>query len=1143
MLYIHLKVRTHYSLGASTIEAKELAAKAVELNMPAIGVADFDNLYGCLEFSKTVLGVGVQPIIGCTLSLADIPQNPNKIALPAKNLLTLYAKNETGYNNLLKIVSYAYLKAASNEAPHTTIQRISEYNEGLLCLSGSVDTEIFKRITENRIDEATASLRHLKDIFADRFYLEITRHNTPDELAVEEHLLNLAYDTNTPIVAVNDVRFLNSSMFEATDALVCISDGTFIADEKRFHLSREYRLKSQKEMLELFRDIPEAINNTCIIAERCAIKSPSRAPILPSYEGSEGRSETEEFIYQSQQGLKFRLETEVLPTCISEEEKKAKIKLYNDRLDFEIAVITRMKFAGYFLIVSDFIRYAKEQNIPVGPGRGSGAGSIVAWSMLITELDPIRFGLLFERFLNPDRVSMPDFDIDFCQDRREEVIHYVQEKYGIERVAQIITFGKLQARAVLRDVGRVMQLPYGQVDRVCKLIPANPANPVDLPQALEIEPLIKQAMSEDPYVDQMVKLGLQLEGVNRNSSTHAAGLVIGDRPLEQLVPMYRDPKSEMPVIQFNMKYAEEAGLVKFDFLGLKTLTVIQKAVDLANERKSIGQKLDIKHIPLNDKATFEMLGRGDSVGVFQIESSGMRDTLKRMRPDTIEDIIALISLYRPGPMENIPTYIACKHGLQQPDYPHIATEETLKETFGVIIYQEQVMQIAQVLAGYTLAEADLLRRAMGKKIKAEMEAQREIFATKAAETGIVAKKKAAEIFDLIAKFASYGFNKSHAAAYGLISYQTGYLKANYPVEFMVANMNYEINDTDKLATFIIDSRRMGITVLPPDVNKSESLFSIEELEGRLAIRYGLSAIRNVSGKATEELVRIRKEGGEYTSLSNFAARLGKTLNQRMMEFLIKAGALECLETNRRSLHESLDIILGFASSAHETRNDTQVSLFGDILSEESSSLDSHNRVTLRSAADYSDSTKLTQEFDAIGFYLTRHPLDEYSEALGIAGYRDFATFSTKLTEAFGEVRGAGVILQSKFKTSKKGRFAFADISDLSGSFEVSIYDEFIIDRQRDILNAGTTIAFEADAKRDEGGIRVIIKKIYPIQDAMKRIIMPPRKFSIKNTHELKAAINEASHITNRKLTFEITTAKGHIVIIDVPERKKIAMAA
>jgi DNA polymerase-3 subunit alpha len=733
-----------------------------------------------------------------------------------------------------------------------------------------------------------------------------------------------------------------------------------------------------------------------------------------------------------------------------------------------------MGFAGYFLIVADFIQWAKRAGIPVGPGRGSGAGSVVAWALTITDLDPLRWGLLFERFLNPERVSMPDFDVDFCQDRRDEVIRYVQRKYGRDRVAQIITFGKLQARAVLRDVGRVLGMPYGQVDRLCKLVPNNPAHPVTLEQAIAGEPLLRQQQETDESVARLIEIALRLEGLYRHASTHAAGVVIGDRPLSELVPLYRDPRSDMPVTQFNMKWVELAGLVKFDFLGLKTLTVLARCLELLAKR---GVALDLAALPLDDRPTFELLSHGDTVGVFQLEGAGMRDTLKKLRPDRFEDIIAVVSLYRPGPMENIPRYIAVKHGDEQPDYLHPRLEPILRETFGIMIYQEQVMQIAQVLAGYSLGGADLLRRAMGKKIQSEMDAQRQQFVTGATERG-VERARAELIFDQMAKFAGYGFNKSHAAAYALVAYQTAYLKANHPVEFLAASMTLDLGNTDKLAHFRPELDRLGIRLLPPDINRSEVTFAVETdpKTGRPAIRYALAAVKGVGAQAMADIVAERTRNGPFRDLFDFAARLDtKSFNRRQFESLVKAGAFDGLDPNRRQCFEAAELLLRQASRAAEERESRQENLFAGIDRSFTA------RPSLPLVADWPPVEKLQHEFDAIGFYLSAHPLDPYGQSLQRAGILRWVDLPAALAaNAATRFRLAGIVIGRKERTSSRGsRFAFVQFSDNSGAFEVTVFSE-VLAQSRTLLDSGQPLIVTVDVRREEDSLRLTAQKIEPV---------------------------------------------------------------
>ncbi len=742
-------------------------------------------------------------------------------------------------------------------------------------------------------------------------------------------------------------------------------------------LTPEHYFRPAAEMRALFADLPEACDNTLVIARRCAFIPQSRKPILPAFPLPEGADEESALREAARAGLVARLAAAGMM-------RTGRSQPYRERLEFELDMIVSTGFAGYFLIVADFIQWAKRQGIPVGPGRGSGAGSVVAWSLTITDLDPLRFGLLFERFLNPERVSMPDFDIDFCQDRRDEVIRYVQQKYGRDRVAQIITFGKLQARAVLRDVGRVLGMPYGQVDRICKLVPNNPAHPVSLEKAIAGEPQLQEQRDSDETVARLLTIALKLEGLYRHASTHAAGVVIGDRPLAELVPLYRDPRSDMPATQFSMKWVELAGLVKFDFLGLKTLTVLARCLDLLAAR---GVALDLATLPLDDRASFELLSRGDTVGVFQVEGQGVRDMLKKLRPDRFEDIIAVVSLYRPGPMENIPRYIAVKHGEEAPDYLHPALEEILKETHGIMIYQEQVMQIAQVLAGYTLGGADLLRRAMGKKIQSEMDAQRQQFVEGAAARG-VGRPRAELIFDQMAKFAGYGFNKSHAAAYALVAYQTAFLKANYPVEFMAASMTLDLGNTDKLAHFRQELGRLGIALLPPDINRSLVAFGVEPdlKDAKPAIRYALAAVKGVGEQAMRDLVLERAANGPFKDLFDFALRLdAKSFNRRQFENLVKAGAFDSLNPNRAQTFAAAEQLLRQASRAAEERQDGQESLFAGIATSGFAA-----RPSLPVVPDWPDVERLQNEFDAIGFYLSSHPLDPYGKSLERAGILSYA---------------------------------------------------------------------------------------------------------------------------------------------------------
>lgn len=829
-MFIPLRNHTTYSLCKGAIKIPEIVERASAYKLPALGIMDCQNLFAALEFSSACKKAGIQPILGCEMLINfDDGSRKNLSNADVENalaLMPLIARNQQGYENLMYLVSHSFLNRQSGISPHISFDLLKEKSAGLIALSGGVEGSIGMLLNQDQDKKAEELIGEFSQIFPGNFYIEITRHQTKLEEKLEAKFIDLALKHSLPLVATNDVYFLTEEMHEAQDILTCVGEGKlfFAADRKK--ISPQQYFKNQEALEALFSDIPEAIENTVNIAKKCHIMAFERPPTLPKFSNEKDFDEAEELKKQASEGLKIKLARKFELEKTSSEKQKELEAQYFARLDFELSVITKMNFCGYFLIVSDFIKWAKNNEIPVGPGRGSGAGSIAAWSLQITDLDPIRFGLLFERFLNPDRVSMPDFDIDFCQSRRDEVIDYVQSKYGKDYVAQIITFGKLQARAVLKDVGRVLQMPYNQVDRICKLIPFNAIEAVTLEKAIEMDKDLQQAIKEDPQVTKLVDIGLKLEGLNRHASTHAAGVVIGDKPLHEICALYNDEGSTMPAVGYSMKYAENAGLVKFDFLGLKTLTTIFEAVKLIEKTRGI--KIDISNLKLDDQETFRMLATGDSIGVFQIESSGMRSVLRQMKADKIEDIIALISLYRPGPMDNIPTYIRRKHGEEKINYPHPLLEVCLKETYGVIVYQEQVMEIARVLAGYSLGAADLLRRAMGKKIKEEMDQQRAIFVQGAMKNN-VPEKQAGEIFDLVDKFAGYGFNKSHAAAYALISYQTAYLKAHFLPEFLTASINLEIDNTDKINIFLQVAKSHGIPVLPPSLNESEAYFSVEKI--------------------------------------------------------------------------------------------------------------------------------------------------------------------------------------------------------------------------------------------------------------------------------------------------------------------------
>jgi DNA polymerase III subunit alpha len=1073
--FIHLRVHTAYSLSSGAITVKDLAARCRAEHMPAVAITDTGNLFGALEFATACAAAGVQPIIGCEVALRPRDERGRAAGSPLRAMaepdrLVVLVQSETGYSNLLALLSRSFLDGDGAAEPTVSLADLAAANDGLICLTGGPKGPVGRLLAEGQDEAAEGVLAELRNAFPGRLYVELMRHGGNEEARSEPGLVDLAYRHDLPLVATNDAYFPDRDFYEAHDALLCIAQGKAVADSDRERLTPHHYFRSAEEMREVFADLPEACDNTLVIARRCAFIPQPRQPILPAFPTVDGETEEAALRRAALTGLGGRLARLGIDGAVAQP--------YRVRLDFELGTIIQMGFAGYFLIVADFIQWAKREGIPVGPGRGSGAGSVVAWALTITDLDPLRFGLLFERFLNPERVSMPDFDIDFCQDRRDEVIRYVQQKYGRDRVAQIITFGKLQARAVLRDVGRVLAMPYGQIDRLCKLVPNNPAHPVALEKAIAGEPALQQARDGDESVARLIEISLKLEGLYRHASTHAAGVVIGDRPLVELVPLYRDPRSNMPVTQFNMKWVELAGLVKFDFLGLKTLTVLTRCLELLAAR---GVMLDLANLPLDDRPTYELLARADTVGVFQVEGAGVRDMLKRLRPDRFEDIVAANALYRPGPMENIPRYIAVKHGEEQPDYLHPALEGILKETYGVMTYQEQVMQIAQVLAGYTLGSADLLRRAMGKKIPAEMEAQRQLFFDGAVVRG-VDRARAELIFDQMAKFAGYGFNKPHAAAYALITYQTAYLKANYPVEFMAASMTLDLGNTDKLNVFRQELARLGIRLLPPDINRSQPGFAVEAdpTTGKPAIRYALAAVKGVGEQAMVELVRERDRNGRFKDLADFARRLdAKSFNRRQFESLARAGAFDPINPNRAQTLAAAELLLRQASRAAEDRESRQESLFGAIDPAFAP------RPSLPLVEDWPAVEKLQQEFAAIGFYLSSHPLDAYGKSLERAGILRCADLPAALAaNSATRFRLAGIVVGRKERTSARGnRFAFAQMSDPSGVFEVTLFAE-MLSQVRGLFASGQPLVVTVDVRSEEDSLRLTAQKIEPLDDVV-----------------------------------------------------------
>jgi DNA polymerase-3 subunit alpha len=1057
------------------MEPKTIAERAAGLGFPAVALTDRNGLYGAMPFSAACIAKGVQPIIGAMLALA----RPDDIGGGGCDWLALLAKDEEGYANLSKLVSAAHLDRPVTEQPHVALDALRAQNEGLIALTGGADGALTRLLGEGQGPAAELYADRLQAMFGDRLYVELSRRGDALEEAAESALIELAYARGLPIVATNPAAYADPSFHAAHDAMLCIAHSAYVEEAARVTSSSETWLKDGAAMAALFADLPEALANSVVVAQRCAVAAPERKPILPRLSDNED----EQLRADARAGLAERLANIPLETSGSQED----FEPYRSRLEYELEVITSMGFASYFLIVADFIKWAKANDIPVGPGRGSGAGSVVAWALTITDLDPIPLGLLFERFLNPERVSMPDFDIDFCETHRDKVITYVQSKYGRDRVAQIITFGRLKARAVLKDTGRVLQMSYGQVDRLAKLIPNHPTDPWTLERCLGrardkqggalpgVPELIAQYRG-DPDVKRLIDLAMKLEGLPRHASTHAAGVVIGDRPLNELVPLYRDPRSDMPVTQFDMKYVEAAGLVKFDFLGLKTLSVLKEGQRLLAAQ---GVDVDYTSLPWDDPAVYELLQRGDTVGVFQLESEGMRRTLAGVRPTGFGDIIALVSLYRPGPMDNIPLFGDRKNGRAELAYPHPLLEGVLGETYGIFVYQEQVMEAARVLAGYSLGDADLLRRAMGKKIQSEMDAQRARFVEGCAANAIE-PAKANELFDLIDKFAGYGFNKSHAAGYALIAYQTAWLKAHHRAEFYAASMSFDMALTDKLGLFVEDMRRGGIECLPPDINASQAAFTVEGS----AVRYALGALKNVGEKAMEALAEERERGGAFRSLEDFAARIDpRMLNRRQLESLAAAGAFDSLGHDRARLFAAAETILAHAASAHEQRTSGQAGLFGGDSGEQPP-------IRLPRDASWTLAERMAAERDAFGFYYSAHPVDAHRHLLDAHKVRSFAELAEiRMEEGQRTVATmAGLVEEARWRTSARGRrYMLATLSDRSGQFVVSAFDDDACAALEAAakVSACALLTVELDRRAGDELPRVTVRKLEQL-DALAR---------------------------------------------------------
>ena len=1085
----HFKLHTQYSICEGAIKIEDLEKFCKSNKIKTLGISDTSNLCGVLQFSEILSKSKTHPIIG------------TQIKFKHKDLLGLVpiiAKNELGYKNIVKLSSNSYLKHKEFNEAFCDFSDLTANKDGLIITLGSLNSLVGELFNKDRLSEIKEIYLFLKNLLGNNFYIEIQRHEDINEKNLENFNLNISKELNIPIIASHEVYYLDQDLYTAHDALMCIGSKDYINNKNRLKLSRNHYLKNDNEMRQLFFDLPEALENNFNLSTRCSYRPVTSKPLLPNI-GSKYNFTADEILKkEAEEGLKDRL--------INNQDISDQYKLndYKERLKHEITIICKMNYASYFLIVSDYIKWAKKNDIPVGPGRGSGAGSLVAWCLSITDVDPIKFDLIFERFLNPDRISMPDFDIDFCEEKRDLVFEYLKNKYP-GSVAHIITFGKLKARMVIRDVGRVMGLPYGFVDSICKMIPFDPSRPMNLKQCISSEPKLQKLIKEDKRVERLIDLSLKLEGLNRNFATHAAGVVIADKKLSESVPLYRDPSSDLllPSTQFDMYSAENAGLIKFDFLGLKTLTVINKTQSLIRNKL---KNFDIKKIKFDDQKVYDLLSTGKTVGLFQLESSGMREALTQMKPNQLEDIIALVALYRPGPMSNISIYNDCKHGKREPDYLHPKLEKILKPTYGVIIYQEQVMQIAQILSGFSAGEADLLRRAMGKKKRAELERQKSRFVEGAYKNGI-SKDIAAGIFLKIEPFAEYGFNKSHAAAYAIIAYQTAYLKTHFPEEFFAASMSMELSNQKKLSEFCEEIKRLKINIIRPDINQCFADFHSENNN----FYYALGAIKNVGHESVSNIIKERNKNGEFKSISDFLYRINpKDINKLQLEGLTKAGAFDSIINNRRSFYDSIPNIILKSKNIFENKIQNQTELFSIDESNE-------NEKIVKLQPEWHFQEKMLREFETIGFYLSDHPLNQYKDIFNeynISKYSEFITNNNKL-----ESMVAATILKVQEKKTQKGTsYAIIKFSDLGGIFELFVFsDVFELNRQNIKEGKSVIVTLSKNLNEADQRIKTNVKKIIPLDNILNKPI-----------HNLKILIN---NIDDLDVLSKILNNKGDVVVL------------
>ena len=1092
----HIKIHTQYSICQGAIKIDQLKDFCKKNKLKSLGISDSHILSGALEFSESLSSVGTQPIIGTQIFFKF---------KEFTGFIPLIAKNIVGYKNIIELSSKSYLENSDTTDPYCDFDDLLNKSSGIIVLTGSIKCLLGNLFNKGLFNEIDDIISKLSKSFPDDFYIEIQRHNDLNEKEFENFNLNISKKFNLPIIASNEVYYLDQNMFEAHDALMCIGEKKYVNDSNRLKLSNQHYFKSSDEMIQLFSDLPEALENNFRLPYRCSFRPLPSKPILPSI-SVKNKNTNDLLIYESEEGLNEKFK-KIFKVEKNDLDKNNDYKNYKQRLKHEIKIIIEMNYAGYFLIVSDYIKWAKKNNIPVGPGRGSGAGSLVAWCLSITDIDPIKFNLIFERFLNPDRISMPDFDIDFCEEKRDLVFKYLTEKYR-DSVAHIITFGKLKARMVIRDVGRVLGLPYGFIDSICKMIPFDPSRPMSLKECINVEPRLQKLIHEDKRVDRLINLSLKLEGLNRNVATHAAGVVIADKKLTEIVPLYKDNSSDLllPSTQFDMYSAENAGLIKFDFLGLKTLTVIDKTQKLINSKDP---NFKIENINFEDQKVFDLLSSGKTVGLFQLESSGMKDALINMKPNRLEDIIALVALYRPGPMSNIPIYNECKHRKREPDYLHPKLEEILKPTYGVIIYQEQVMQIAQKLSGFTAGEADILRRAMGKKKRAELEKQKQRFVEGAFKNGI-SKDIAAGIFLKIEPFAEYGFNKSHAAAYAVIAYQTAFLKTYYPHEFFAASMTMELSNQNKLSEFYEELKRLNINVVRPDINNCYAEFTSNGKD----FLYALGAIKNVGYEAISNVVKERVNNGRYKNISDFINRNDpKNINKLQLEGLVRAGAFDDINNNRQSLFNSIPNIILKSKNNHENKMDNQINLFVDEFKSKDDFLEQID--------DWKIDDKLSKEFETLGFFISDHPLNQYKIIFNQYNIINYEQFESNKNSLSSNIACTVLKVQEK-KTQKGNSYAIVKFSDLSSVFEIFIFSD-IFELNRDKLVEGNSIMitlmknYSDEAKTQK---KINVKKIVTLTDVLNRNF-DELKFKINNIDDLLKLKKLSKEGGKTKIIFQI----------------------